>query len=121
MKSIGNKSVIISSKYDEMSNMTKCRNIESKVIKKFGEISHSDESKIVKTFDKIGRCGEIGHFDEIAKKSRLLKNRTQQYALVWPQINSIKLFWGHLQPFCNTLLRLIESKIIKKFDEIVKK
>ena len=42
-------------------------------------------------------------------------------ALVWPQINSIKLFWGHLQPFCNTLLRLIESKIVKKFDKIVKK
>ena len=91
----------------------------------FAELTNWDTYKISKktrTFlNEIGRCGKIGHFDEIAKKSRLLKHRTRQYALVWPQINSIKLFWGHLQPFCNTLLRLIESKIIKKFDKIVKK
>ena len=66
-------------KYDEMSNMTKCRNIESKVVK-FGE---------------IGRSGEIGHFDEIVIKFKF-------NAMKLIENKSVVLSWVYLQPFCST-------------------
>ena len=73
------KIVIISSKYDEMSNMMKCRNVESKVVK-FGE---------------IGRSGEIGHFDEIVIKFKF-------NAMKLIENKSVVLSWVYLQPFCST-------------------
>ena len=66
-------------KYDEMSNMTKCRNIKSKVVK-FGE---------------IGRSGEIGHFDEIVIKFKF-------NAMKLIENKSVVLSWVYLQPFCST-------------------